>query len=127
MIIGIGTDIIEVGRVQKAIDRNPKFLNKVFTEKEISYFESRNNMITTIAGTFATKEAVSKVLGTGIRGFNFTDIDVTRTELGKPEVKLYGGALALAESLNITEIMVSISHSETYAIAYCIGVNQTHT
>ena len=127
MIIGIGTDIIEVDRVQKAIDRNPKFLKKVFTEKEIEYFESRNNMITTIAGTFAVKEAVSKVLGTGIRGFNFTDIEVTRTELGKPEVSLYNGALELAKSLNITEIMVSISHSETNAIAYCMGVNQPHT
>lgn len=127
MIIGIGTDIIEINRVQKAIDRNSNFLKKIFTQNEIEYFESRKNSITTIAGTFAVKEAVSKVFGTGIRGFNFTDIEVMRTGLGKPQVTLYNGALALAESLNITEIMVSISHSDTYAIAYCMGVNQADT
>lgn len=124
MIIGVGTDIIEVERVKKAIERNDKFLNKIFTPVEQAYFESRNNMMTSIAGTFAVKEAVSKVFGTGIRDFNWTDIEVRRNELGKPTVILYNGAKALADSLDITEIMVSISHCETYAVAYCIGVNQ---
>jgi len=113
-----------VERVKKAIERNDKFLNKIFTPVEQTYFESRNNMMTSIAGTFAVKEAVSKVFGTGIRDFNWTDIEVTRDDLGKPAVVLYGGAKALAESLDITEIMVSISHCETYAVAYCVGVNQ---
>lgn len=124
MIVGIGTDIIEVDRVQKAIDRNGRFLTKVFTLNEIEYFETRNNPSTTIAGTFAVKEAVSKVFGTGIRGFAWTDMEVSRNAFGKPEIKLFGEAKKLADALGITEIMVSISHCETYAVAYCVGVHQ---
>lgn len=124
MIIGVGTDIIEVERIKKAIERNDKFLSKIFTPIEQEYFDSKNSNVTSIAGTFAVKEAVSKVFGTGIRAFKWTDIEVRRNTLGKPTVVLYNGAKALADSLDITEIMVSISHCERYAVAYCIGVNQ---
>lgn len=124
MIIGIGTDIIEIDRVEKAIARNSKFLEKIFTTDEIAYFDSRNNLMTTIAGTFAAKEAVSKVFGTGIRGLKWTDIEVMRDELGKPSIVLTGGAKALADHMMITEIFLSISHCEAYAVAYCTGVHQ---
>lgn len=124
MIVGVGTDIIEVERIKKAIERNSNFLDKIFTAKERLYFESKNNLATSIAGTFAAKEAVSKVFGTGIRNFSWTDIEVSRDTLGKPSISLTNGAKTLAESMNITEIMVSISHCERYAVAYCTGVNQ---
>ena len=124
MIVGVGTDIIEVERIKKAIERNDKFLNKIFTPTECAYFESKNGLATSIAGTFAVKEAVSKVFGTGIRNFKWTDIEVTRDILGKPSVTLFNSAKTVADSLGITEIMVSISHCEQYAVAYCIGVNQ---
>ncbi|MBN2897446.1 MAG: holo-ACP synthase [Clostridia bacterium] len=124
MIIGIGTDIVEVARIEKAIKRSERFIQKLFTSSEIEYFESRSMLATTVAGNFAAKEAVSKVFGTGLRGFEWTDIEVLRDALGKPCVTLYGGAKQIAEKLGITEIMVSISHCDTYAVAYCVGTHQ---
>jgi len=124
MIIGIGTDIIEVARIERAVSKNKNFLKKIFTEREIAYFASKNNQVTSIAGTFAAKEAVSKVFGTGIRDFKWTDIEIWRDDLGKPNVTLYEGAKVIATQLNIAEIIVTISHCELYAVAYCIGVNQ---
>lgn len=124
MIVGIGTDIMEVDRIRKSVDGNRRFLKRIFTPSEIAYFESRNMLMTSIAGTFAAKEAVSKVFATGIRGFKWTDIEIERDELGKPRVRLFNEAKAIATRLNITEVMVSISHCDTYAVAYCVGVNQ---
>lgn len=124
MIVGIGTDIIEVDRIRKSVEGNRRFLEKIFTQSEIAFFESRNMLMTSIAGTFAAKEAVSKVFATGIRGFKWTDIEIVRDELGKPRVQLFNEAKAIATRLNITEVMVSISHCDTYAVAYCVGVNQ---
>ena len=72
MIIGIGVDIIEIERVRQAIRNNKNFLSKLFTEREIDYFISRNMNSEVIAGNFAAKEAVSKALGTGMRGFSFS-------------------------------------------------------
>jgi len=126
MIIGIGTDIIEIHRIEQAVTRNERFLSKIFTEKELAYFDSKNSAYTSIAGNFAAKEAITKVLGTGLRGFRWTDMEISRDDLGKPSVTLYGEAKKLADSLDITEIMVSISHCTTYAVAYCVGVNQHH-
>lgn len=89
MIIGIGVDIIEIERVRQAIQNNKNFLSKLFTERELDYFINRNMNSEVIAGNFAAKEAVSKALGTGIRGFSFKDIEILRNELGKPEVILH--------------------------------------
>lgn len=99
MIIGIGVDIIEIERVRQAIQNNKNFLSKLFTEREIDYFISRNMNSEVIAGNFAAKEAVSKALGTGIRGFSFKDIEILRNELGKPEVILHNGANLIGNKL----------------------------
>ena len=99
MIIGIGVDIIEIERVRQAIQNNKNFLSKLFTEKEIDYFISRKMNSEVIAGNFAAKEAVSKALGTGIRGFSFKDIEILRNELGKPEVILHNGAKLIGNKL----------------------------
>ena len=88
MIIGIGTDIIEIDRIEKAINRNNGFLDKVFTAREIEMFKERNMRSEVIAGNFAAKEAVSKALGTGFRGFSLGDIEILRDQLGKPIVYL---------------------------------------
>lgn len=124
MIIGIGVDIIEIERVRQAIQNNKKFLSKLFTEREIDYFISRNMNSEVIAGNFAAKEAVSKALGTGIRGFSFKDIEILRNELGKPEVILHSGAHLignkLVENNNSLRIHLSISHNNSNAIAYSV-------
>lgn len=119
MIIGIGTDIIEIARVEKAIDRNSKFLEKMFTEREIEFLRSRNLKGETVAGSFAVKEAVSKALGTGIRGFAFNDIEVLRDLLGKPEVTL---SEKIINNLNINSVNIhaSISHNLDTAIAFVV-------
>jgi holo-[acyl-carrier protein] synthase len=118
MILGIGTDIIEILRVEEAINNNKNFLNKIFTEKEIQMFEKRKMRSEVIAGNFSAKEAVSKTLGTGVRGFSFKEIEILRDELGKPIVYL---------SENIERIIgkdyrinLSISHNNTSAIAFAI-------
>lgn len=124
MIIGIGVDIIEIERVRQAIQNNKNFLSKLFTEKEIDYFISRNMNGEVIAGNFAAKEAVSKALGTGIRGFSFKDIEILRNELGKPEVILHSGAKLIGNKLignnNSLRIHLSISHNNSSAIAYSV-------
>lgn len=124
MIIGIGVDIIEIERVRQAIQNNKNFLSKLFTEREIDYFISRNMNSEVIAGNFAAKEAVSKALGTGIRGFSFKDIEILRNELGKPEVILHNGAKSIGNKLvgnnNSLRVHLSISHNNSNAIAYSV-------
>lgn len=124
MIIGIGVDIIEIERVRQAIQNNKKFLSKLFTERELDYFISRNMNSEVIAGNFAAKEAVSKALGTGIRGFSFKDIEILRNELGKPEVILHNGANLIGNKLvrnnNSLRVHLSISHNNSSAIAYSV-------
>lgn len=120
MIIGTGVDIIEIRRIKEAVERNKSFLVKVFTEGEIEYFKSRNFRAEFIAGRFAAKEAVSKALGTGFRGFGFKDIEIGRDELGRPLVKLTGNAKELADKNGNCIIHLSISHSQDNAIAYAV-------
>ncbi|WP_125153994.1 holo-ACP synthase [Clostridium rectalis] len=120
MIAGIGTDIVEIERIRKAIKRNPNFIKKLFTLKEIEYFKSRNFSNEFIAGRFAAKEAVSKALGTGFRGFSIKDIEIDRDELGKPLVNLDENIENRFFSGEYYRIHVSISHSRDNAIAYAI-------
>ena len=110
MIVGIGTDLIEIERIKKACEKEA-FLVRVYTEEERRQ----------AGGDFAVKEAVSKVFGTGFRGFGLLDIEVLRDELGKPWVRLHGGAKKLADSLKITRIHVSITNTGSLASAYAVG------
>lgn len=119
MIIGIGTDIIEIDRIKKVVTRTNRFLEKAFTEKEIEYFESRNLSISTIAGNFAAKEAISKAIGSGFRKFGLKDIEILRDDLGKPIVNLNEKVYRTIGKSNF-KIHVSISHSKNNAIAYSI-------
>ena len=120
MIIGIGTDIVEIDRINKAIKRTPNFINKLFTKKEIEYFISRKMRPEFIAGKFAAKESVAKALGTGFRKFGFRDIEIHKDELGKPLVLLSGGAKEIADKFGDYKLHLSISHGRENAIAYAI-------
>ena len=120
MIIGIGTDIVEIDRINKAIERTPNFINKLFTKKEIEYFISRKMRPEFIAGKFAAKESVAKALGTGFRKFGFRDIEIDKDELGKPLVLLSGGAKEIADKFGDYKLHLSISHGRENAIAYAI-------
>lgn len=116
MIIGIGTDIIEVERISKICSRE-HFLKRCYTEKEIEYCKNNPQKF---AGNFAVKEAVSKSFGTGISGFELTDIEVLRYENGKPYVVLYNGAKKKADELLIKNIHVSITNVKEYAQAFVV-------
>jgi len=119
MIIGIGIDIIEINRIEKVMLRTSSFIEKSFTSNEIEYFKSKGLKGNVIAGNFAAKEAISKAIGTGFRGFGLKDIEVLRDGLGKPVVNL---SYKIYKLLDIKEfnIHVSISHSKENAIAYAV-------
>ncbi|MCY6371285.1 holo-ACP synthase [Clostridium ganghwense] len=120
MIIGIGVDIVEISRIKKAMERNSNFINKLFSKNEIEYLQSRNMRVESVAGRFAAKEAVSKALGTGFREFEFKDIEIDRTTLGKPIVLLKGKAKKMDRKWGQYKIHLSISHSKENAIAYAV-------
>lgn len=123
-ILDIGVDIVEIERIKDAINKNSRFLYRFFTEDEIEYFKSKNFKTETIAGNFAAKEAVSKSIGTGIRGYEFKDIEITRNSLGKPIVKTYNNLKQICIDYNVLDIKVSISHSEKYAVANAIAITK---
>lgn len=121
MIIGIGTDIIEIKRIENAVNKNSKFLNRIFTSNEVEYLKSRKLNPQNIAGNFAAKEAISKALGTGISGIRWEEIEIVRETNGAPLVVLHDKALKYSKDKRIKKINISISHSQEYAIAFAIA------
>jgi holo-[acyl-carrier protein] synthase len=119
MVKGIGTDIIEIDRIEKALLKRDNFIKRMFSEKERLMFQSRNNKVETIAGNFAAKEAVSKALGTGVV-FNWKDIEVLRNDLGKPIVILHGKAQEIFDDKKCSNLQLSIAHNKSHAIANCL-------
>ncbi len=124
MIFGNGVDIVEIKRIKEILDKNPRFLSRNFSDEENLLFQEKQMKIETIAAGFAAKEAISKAMGTGIRGFNLIEIVILRNELGKPIVLLKGNAQKTADSLGISSIELSISHSNEYAIAFAIAISK---
>ena len=121
MIFGIGTDIIEVERVQKVMERDTGFREKVFAPQEIEYCESKHQKYQHYAGRFSAKEAFLKAIGTGWRyGIRFIDIEVVNDELGKPEINLSGKAKEWAKKESVSNIHVSLSHVKMMATATVI-------
>lgn len=118
MILGVGCDIIEISRIEKAMEME-NFLTHCFTEKEIEYFRSRHNNAESIAAGFAAKEAISKALGTGISGFSLVDIEILHQENGRPYVNLSGGAAEIADNLG-GKVSISMSHSKGMAMAFAV-------
>ena len=116
-IYGIGTDIIEISRIEKAINQTSLFKRKVYTEKEIEHIEKKRHTYASYAGRFAAKEAVSKAFGTGVHGFSLSDIEILNDKLGKPYVTLYNAIKEKAEGLTV---QISISHSREYAVSTVI-------
>ena len=120
MIIGTGTDIVEVERIAKSIE-NISFKEKIFSENEIAYCEARVNKAESYAARFAAKESFFKALGTGWRGgMSFKEVEVMNDELGKPTINLSGETAKILKERNIKIIHVSLSHTKTMAIATVI-------
>ncbi|MFC2038283.1 holo-ACP synthase [Chloroflexota bacterium] len=115
----IGTDLIEVARIQKALDRwGERFLNRIYTghEQEICSQNAER-----LASRFAGKEAVMKALGTGAIGISWREIEIATESTGKPLVRLYGKARQKADSIGLDELVISLSDTSEYAMASVIG------
>ena len=120
MIIGIGNDIIEIERIEKAISKEG-FKNKVYTQRELENIEKRGNRTETYAGIFSAKEAISKAIGTGVREFSLTDLEILNDDLGKPYVVVSEKLdKILRNKKEDYQIEISISHSRKYATAMAI-------
>ena len=123
-IVGIGTDIIECPRIGRMIEQHGElFLNRVYTEREIRYCQSKKHAIERFAGRWAAKEAILKAIGTGwSKGICWTDLEVRNLPSGAPQVLVRGGAKDAAVERGIGDILISISHCRTYATAYAIAL-----
>ncbi|MBA2299320.1 MAG: holo-ACP synthase, partial [Chloroflexi bacterium] len=116
----LGIDIIKVDRIRASLERfGDRFTNRVLTPGEQRYVRGRPE---TMAGRWAAKEAVSKVLGLGVRGIGWRDIEIERLPTGQPAVRLHGRAATRATQLGMGRIAVSISHESDYAVAIAYGL-----
>jgi holo-[acyl-carrier protein] synthase len=122
-ILGIGTDITECLRIARMIERHGElFVNRVYTLKEIRYCQSRKQSTQHFTGRWAAKEAVLKALGTGwIRGISWRDVEIRNAPGGQPVVILRDGAKDVAAKLGVQQILVSISHCRSHAVAYAVA------
>ena len=126
MIIGLGIDIVEVDRMERAIERwGDSFLRKVFTEREIGYSGRRRYSSQHLAARFAAKEAVVKAFGEP-RAFpvRWTDIEVINDAEGKPIVELRNDALKAKKAKGVTGVVLSLSHTKEHAVANALLVKE---
>lgn len=115
----VGVDITEISRIEKSV-QSENFMKRVFSEAESALFSLKSNPYPSMAGNWAAKEAFSKALGTGVRGFSLNEVSILRDELGAPYIQLEGKALEIAKERNL-EFSVSISHTGDLAEAVVIA------
>ena len=125
-MIAHGIDLVECGRVGTLVDSyGRRFLQRVFTEAELAHCLGKKRRTEHLAGRFAAKEAVLKVLGTGWRGgIHWTDVEIRNAPSGEPRVRLHGQCARIAEQQGISRVLISISHTATYAVASAIGCSE---
>jgi len=118
----VGVDIVEIDRVQAALDRfGDRFLGRVYTPLEVAFCRGR---VSELAARFAAKEAVMKALGTGARGVAWREIEILPNHRGKPLVYLHGRAAERAERIGLSAMDISMSHSREYAVAFVVGASR---
>ncbi len=121
-IIGLGIDLAEIDRVEALVAKYPKFAERCFTEHEREYAMRYAKPARRLAARFAGKEAVMKSMGTGWRRIRWTDIEITGG--GKPTVNLFGTAKRRAEMLGVTEIHVTITHTDVTAMVMAVATGE---
>jgi holo-[acyl-carrier protein] synthase len=120
-IVGLGVDICEIARMERALLRHPTMRERVFTPEERTYCDSKARPAESYAGRFAAREAVIKALG-GYRGRRWRDIHVRRAPSGAPEIVLDGGAKRRADELGIGRVLITFTHEKTSAVAFAVAV-----
>lgn len=123
-IVGHGIDLVETARIAELLEEHgPRFESRCFTAGELAYAGDKKRRVEHLAGRFAAKEAVLKVLGTGwSQGIAWTDVEVVREPSGRPVVRLHGRCAEVAGELGIDEWWLSITHIDSHAAASAIGV-----
>jgi holo-[acyl-carrier protein] synthase len=126
-IVAHGIDLVDCPRIEELVKRHGRrFVDRVFTAAEQNYAEGNVNKIEKLAGRFAAKEAILKLMGTGWRGkLAWTDIEVKNNSAGQPEVTLVGEVKKIADKLGVKHISVSITHTANFAIASAVALAQT--
>ena len=133
VVKAIGNDLTEVVRIAQALERyGDRFKQRLFSDDERRYCDSKNTPAVHYAGRFAAKEAVLKVLGAGFTeglaltgGGGFREVEVIRLPSGQPQIRLQGQLAAIAAERGISEIMVTISHTQEHAMAFALGQGTT--
>ncbi|MFB3738616.1 MAG: holo-ACP synthase [Candidatus Velamenicoccus archaeovorus] len=121
-IVGLGVDICEVARMERALARHPRMRERVFTPEERAYCDSKARPAESYAGRFAAREAVIKALG-GYRSKGWQDISVARHPSGAPRIVLAGNAKRRADELGIARVLITFTHERTNAVALAVAVS----
>ncbi|MFA5422278.1 MAG: holo-ACP synthase [Phycisphaerae bacterium] len=122
-----GIDLVDFPRIEQMVERHgQRFMDRVYTEAEQNYANANKNKMEKLAGRFAAKEAILKLLGTGWRGkIAWTDIEIINNEMGQPLVNISGQVKEIADKMGISEISVSITHTANFAIASAAAICET--
>ena len=123
-LVGLGVDIVEIARVEQILKRTPHFKERVYTQMERDYAESKPNSAIHYALFFAAKEAVLKALGTGFTGMGINDVQVAHNMRGKPVAVLSGNAKKVADEQGIAEVYLSLSYTHTTGVASAVAARK---
>lgn len=122
-LAGVGVDLLEIARMERACARRPRFVKRVFTDEERAYCDARARPAEHYAACFAAREAVAKALGTGFaQGVTWSNISVTHDDAGRPHAVLTGRAAELAQEQGVREIALSLTHTHDVAVANAVAV-----
>ena len=124
VVVAIGIDLVDIDRIRRVIERQPGFVDRVYTAQERAYCDRRRDPAERYAARFAAKEAVLKALGTGLGGADFTDIEVVRRDSGEPTLRIVGRAAARAGELGIGSWLITLSHSDHLAQAFVVALGR---
>lgn len=121
MIYGVGTDIVDVERIKRSVERNDRFKSMVYSEAEVKYCEKNKPNYQSYAGKYAAKEAFMKAVGTGWRGeLAFNEIEILNDEMGKPFINIVGKSKQELTDIGSWHIHLSVSHTSKQAVAFCV-------
>jgi holo-[acyl-carrier protein] synthase len=120
-VIGIGVDVVEIERFRRSLERTPSMRDRLFTATELAYVAPKVDPVPSLAARFAAREAVMKSLGLGLGAFGFHEVWVERAVSGLPSLRITGRALELADAAGVERWHLSLTHSESVAIAYVVA------
>ena len=121
MIRGIGVDAVEIERFRTSLARTPSMRDRLFTAQELAYVAPKADPVPSLAARFAAREAVMKAMGLGLGAFGFHDVWVSRAESGEPSLVVTGRALELAKERGVSSWHLSLTHTDSVAIAYVVA------